>query len=486
MQTHDKLKTLLVSVLTILILSTHAYAGGWVDDWLNQKSGSGPSSIEGQERGFYSGGNMSVRWQDQSTYPITTSLPRIKSGCGGIDVFMGGFSFMNSDFLVNKLQSILSNAAGVAFDLGLKTLCEQCSNTIGKFEAISDTLNQLQMTECAAGKSLVATVADNTDWKLTQAQRSELGEAISYEKLSSGVSDMWTSLTKSQRASNNVPNAADTQSVTSGCGPGITTTFLQEDGSLLGNLGAQMGLPTSYIDLMRGLVGDVRLNINQNHNVSYVPPCPQNNPDDLGAISTGKMYSQDVFETCSQVTDARKDLTDYVTKELTSIMDSMQNKGDLSANQIAFIKTSPLSTLPILKLAVATNTQSETLASMADVIAKAFALQMLGDLYSRTDNIAMKARELLARQSGAAAGQKDSKCADATFAPNIDKNLASMLEQVQIRRKAAQASYNTSASQLAAMLQYLQTKQQQEILVDNMARSRFGGLAGSMVDHDRK
>ena len=82
-------------------------------------------------------------------------VPRIKSGCGGIDVFMGGFSFMNTDYLVNKLQAILAGAPAVAFDLALKTLCEQCSNTIKNFEALADKLNSMQFDECAASKELV-------------------------------------------------------------------------------------------------------------------------------------------------------------------------------------------------------------------------------------------------------------------------------------------------------------------------------------------
>ena len=476
--------TVLAAIGFSCVLAQPVSAGGWVDDWVSQKSGSGPSSIDGQERGYYSGGNFSARWQNQTTYPVTTSVPHVKSGCGGIDVFMGGFSFMNSDYLVKKLQSIMSSAPAVAFDLGLKTLCEQCSNTIKNLEAMSDTLNGLQMNECAASKSLVATVADASDWKLTQAQRSELGEAISYDKLSSGAADMWTTLTKSQRAANNVPTTGDTQSVTSGCSSDITKVFLQ-DGLLLANMGNQMGLPSTYIDLMRGLVGDVRLNITQNHSVSYVAPCPQNNPDDLGAVTAGKMFAQDTSENCSQVTDTNGDLTNYVTKELTTILGDMQNKNGLSAADMTFINASPLATLPILKLAIATSTQSETVSNLADLTAKAYALQMLFDLYSRTDNIATKARELLARQNGAVSGQKDSKCADATFAPNIDKNLATMIENIQKVRKGAQASYNTSAAQLATQLQYLQNRQQQEAYVNNVVRKRFGNSAANVIGEEK-
>ena len=475
-----KIYTAIAAIGFSCVLAHTASASGWVDDWVNQQSGSGPSYIQGQERGFYSGGNFSMRWQDPTTYPVTTTMPHIKSGCGGIDVFMGGFSFMNSNYLVTKLQAILSNAAGVAFDLALKTVCEQCANTIKNLESISDTLNHLQMNECAAGKSIVATVADATDWKMTDAQRSELGEAINYDKLSSGASDLWSSLTKSQKSANNVPTSADTQSVMSGCNSAITTIFLK-DGLLLSNLGTQMGLPAAYTNLMRGLVGDVRLNITQNHNVSYVEPCPQNNQSDLGAVVAGKVFAKDTLEACAQITDTNADLTNYATNELNNILNDMMTKTALSSTDLAFIAKDPIATIPILKLAIATNTTSQTIGNLADLTAKAYALQMLADLYTRTDGIAMKAREILSRQSGAASGQKDTKCADATFAPNIDKNLAMMMENIQKVRKAAQASYNTSATQFAASMQYLQQQQQQEAYVNSQVRKRFGDYAANSV-----
>ena len=453
---------------------TQSVNAGWVDDWVSQESGSGPSYIQGQERGYYSGGNFSARWQDQTTFPITTTLPHIKSGCGGIDVFMGGFSFMNSQYLVSKLQSILSNAAGVAFDLALKTLCEQCSNTIKNMEALSDTLNHIQMNECAAGKALVATVQDPS----ADNVKKELGEAINYDKLSSGASDLWTSLTTSQRAANNVPSTSDTQSVTSGCNASITTIFLK-DGLLLANLGAQMGIPSAYTDLMRGLVGDVRLNISQNFNVSYVAPCPQNNQSDLGAVSSGNVYAEDALESCSKVTDANADLTTYALTSLNNVVNDVQNRTAISSTDQAFVNGSPLATIPIVKLAIATSTQSQTVSSLADLTAKALTLQMLSDLYTRTDTLALKAREILSRQNGASAGQKDTKCADATFAPNIDKNLTTMLTKDREIRKAAQDSYNTSATQFATTLQYLKNQEQQEDLVNNIVRKQFGDYAAA-------
>ena len=63
----------------------------------------------------------------------------------------------------------------VAFDLGLKTLCEQCSNTIKNFEALSDKLNSMQLDECAAAKEMVGVVMDDNGFHSTEVMREKLG-----------------------------------------------------------------------------------------------------------------------------------------------------------------------------------------------------------------------------------------------------------------------------------------------------------------------
>ena len=88
---------------------------GWVDDWVQQKSSTSPSYYEGSKRGYYTGGSFSARWQNNDDHLFTASLPKLKSGCGGIDMFLGGFSFLNVDYLVQKLQNILSAAPAAAF-----------------------------------------------------------------------------------------------------------------------------------------------------------------------------------------------------------------------------------------------------------------------------------------------------------------------------------------------------------------------------------
>ncbi|EKD37931.1 MAG: hypothetical protein ACD_75C00933G0001, partial [uncultured bacterium] len=190
------MKTTIKHLAVLLLFTPTIASAAWVDDWLEQKTTTSPNYFSGQQRGYYSGGGFSGRWPSKVDYPVTVEMPRIKSGCGGIDVFMGGFSFLNEDYLVDKLQSILESAPAVAFDLALKTLCEQCSNTIKNFEALADKLNSMQLDECAAAKELVGVVMDENGFHSTEVMQEKLGTSIKENKLSQGITEMWDIATK--------------------------------------------------------------------------------------------------------------------------------------------------------------------------------------------------------------------------------------------------------------------------------------------------
>ena len=91
-----------LALFALTILAPVIVSGAWVDDWITQKTTTSPNYFSGQQRGYYSGGSFSARWPNTTSYPLTVEIPRIKSGCGGIDMFMGGYSFMNKDYLVSK------------------------------------------------------------------------------------------------------------------------------------------------------------------------------------------------------------------------------------------------------------------------------------------------------------------------------------------------------------------------------------------------
>lgn len=454
-------------------ISAQVAEAGWVDDWLQQSNSTQAGYFEGQQRGYYSAGSFSGRWKSTADYPVTLEMPKVKSGCGGIDVFMGGFSFMDSDYLVDKLQAILSNAAGVAFDLGLKTLCEQCSNTIKNFEALSDALNQMQIDECAAGKSLVGIVADENGFHSGEEMKERLGTAVKENKLVSGVSEMWTNLTTAEQASGGAVSAGDVSAVTSGCNADVLDLFLSGD-SMLANVGAKMSLPGSHIELIRGLVGDLKLSgAAEAYKISYMPPCSENNTDSIKSIANGDIYIKSSTGICSQVTDGNRDMVAYVKTQLLGIADKLRTKGTFTPTEIAFMDSNPLSPLPILKSAIGTRTEGATISGLADITASAYSLQMISDLYIRAEMIARKAREVLEKKASGSSGSPDT-CAAVIFAENAGQDLSLMLVKIQQLKEGAKASYIASTSEMNAILSYLERMQDLESRMNQEVTRRFG------------
>src|SRR6202008_664397 len=125
----------------MLGISSPAAAQSWAESWFDNVTYSSPGSFEDQTRGYLTAGGMSGRVDVHNDYLLSLSLPKVKAGCGGIDMFLGGMSFPDPEYLVQKLESILQAAPAVAFQYLLETLDEKMGNIISKMEAATNFLN---------------------------------------------------------------------------------------------------------------------------------------------------------------------------------------------------------------------------------------------------------------------------------------------------------------------------------------------------------
>ncbi len=292
--------------------------------------------------------------------------------------------------------------------------------------------------------------------------------------MSQGVSEMWDIITKEDKANNNVPQSGDVSRVTSGCNAEITSTFLA-GGSLLDNVGGKMGIPTDHIDLIRGLVGDVRLEgPARAYKVSYESPCSENNPDDIKSFANGDVYAKNTGGTCSQITDANRDLVQYVSNTLQSIAVKIESKTALSLAEQTFLESNPLSALPILKTGVSTDMKDAVISGLADITAKAYSLQMLSDLYVRAEIVARKAKEMLEKQAGAATGQPSENCAAVVFAQKADQDISIMIKRIRQLQESARASYVASAKEMSTIMDYLEHMQKLELQMTAEITRRYG------------
>ena len=84
--------------------------GESMGDFWNDIGGSFSNSSEAggyqlQGAGYYTGGSFTARSKVVSVNPVNITPPGIRAGCGGIDIYTGSFSHINTDQFIALLKS---------------------------------------------------------------------------------------------------------------------------------------------------------------------------------------------------------------------------------------------------------------------------------------------------------------------------------------------------------------------------------------------
>ncbi|NIF23928.1 conjugal transfer protein TraH [Candidatus Pantoea multigeneris] len=164
--------------LLLLCSGAHANVQSDINKFFDNMGGGGGNytsgaAWQGQSAGYLTGGNLFVRMPVRNIQLISVTLPDIKSGCGGIDAYLGSFSFINGDAIKVLGKQILSNAAGYAFDLGLETICPQCKAVKDYLQKLSSDVNNMNISTCQAAQSIVGGL-----WPKTQAASAQICQDI--------------------------------------------------------------------------------------------------------------------------------------------------------------------------------------------------------------------------------------------------------------------------------------------------------------------
>jgi len=384
-----------VIVLIISIFFTPSYAG-WVDDWITQHTETGPTTVRGQKRGYFTAGSLSARWQTSNEHLFSITLPKINVGCGGIDLFGGGFAFLNPEYLVQQLQQILAGAAAAAFDMALKVLCEQCSETIKSLQQMISKLNSMQLDSCNMGKNLAVELLGPLD---KEKFSKELSEADAYWAQKANEFAFWKDWENSTRSNGGTPAKNDALKKTLEQCPADIKDLIGigtgSSDSLLANIAAKHGLPYSYVYLIRGVVGDVKVGQAQNGDFTVFPDtfCSENTLR-VEDFLTGKVY-QKYNGVCTLIPDTNANLLNYTQTKVKSIYDKIRNKQNLTQDDFNLIKNSPPPLLMAMKAAVATGADDTAISQLAEVLARETAYAMLMDLYAKIQFLIAKGEEAL-------------------------------------------------------------------------------------------
>src|ERR1700722_3305751 len=118
-----------------------------------------PAEIyQGQKAGYATGGGVTIRNRVQNLHPATITMPSFDAGCGGIDIYAGGLSFVNGAQLEETLKSIGSASAAYAFMLALETVSPQIANNIKQMQTWANNINSLNINSCETAAQLVGSV----------------------------------------------------------------------------------------------------------------------------------------------------------------------------------------------------------------------------------------------------------------------------------------------------------------------------------------
>lgn len=113
---------------------------------------------DSQRAGYMTGGGMSVRNGVTNTKFANVSLPKFDAGCGGIDIFTGGISFISHDQFIAALKDIAGAAQGYAFMLGIETVSPTIASTMKQMETWANHVNSLGINSCDVATGIVGSV----------------------------------------------------------------------------------------------------------------------------------------------------------------------------------------------------------------------------------------------------------------------------------------------------------------------------------------
>ncbi len=464
---------LVLAVSITFILGPMGQAGP-VDDWLAQKSETAPGYFEGQKRGYFTAGSFSARWPQGNDYLMSITPPKVKSGCGGIDAFMGGFSFLNVDYLVQKLQRMIQAAPAVAFDIALKVLTQEMSGTVKDFENIINKLNNLQLDECKAAKGLIATVAKAG---FGDTKKGDLAAAEADFKQSMGIKDNWTDVTKESKSNNDNPSSsemADTNSgATSGCPQDVKDVFA-DTGSVMDKLGQKFGA-APYVDMMRGFVGDV--NIRKTGEglfaVAYKSSCEQNKKMSIDNFIDGKVYAMNSAGNCYQITDTNRSISTWASSRMVAIANKLKGRQDLDNSDLTFLNSNPLPIALVLKYAVGTDQEGAVMGTLADVTARAYAFSIAADFYNKIVSVSEKARQLAVSQRNATQDKKAVQC-QIEMISDAPELIADIETKTYELMKGIRSSYAAYASEVNSIMSLTDRLQKFDQLAQKYLSSKFG------------
>lgn len=143
-----------------------------------------PQAYQGQQAGYYTGGSIFARTPVRNVQLVQVELPSYRAGCGGIDIFSGGFSYIKYDDFVKLMQNVMNNSAGYAFTLAMETATPELANVMKYINDKAAEINRANINSCETAEALVGGA-----WPRTRATQQQICRDVGGSK--GGLFDDW-------------------------------------------------------------------------------------------------------------------------------------------------------------------------------------------------------------------------------------------------------------------------------------------------------
>ena len=178
-----------LALCTVLFVSPlKAGVNSSITAFFNKMGGASNTSRAGayqdQSAGYYTGRNLFARNQVFNSQLATIQLPNYKAGCGGIDMFMGAFSHLSSERLLEALRAIGSNMASYAMLLSIETMSPTVKNILTELNDLVQRINNSNVNSCELAATTLGSV-----WPKSDASQGHLCKMIGTDSKYASFSD---------------------------------------------------------------------------------------------------------------------------------------------------------------------------------------------------------------------------------------------------------------------------------------------------------
>jgi len=369
-------------------------------------------------------------------YLFTMSPPRVQAGCGGIDLFAGGISFLDPEYLVEKFENILQAAPALAFSMALKAHCETCEDVMNKLEATSSFLNSIQVNDCRMANQVAKLVTgDNPEFF-----ENVLEEATGSRSLEDAVEKHYHGAQQSIR-DNDGAVPVDLKDEIDNCPAGVKEFI--KTGHIIQHAADKVGM-TNVASLVRGYIGDVSIDWSGNApSFVDVDPCPGNDRFSSYDFLMGEAQGRDNFGICSSATGVN--VLEMVRDTMGDIGDGIRAKRELTEDEINFINQSALPVYEIVRTGLVSGNLDQAISAYEYPIASSLAFRIFDDLLMNVDFILVKSINVTSVQ-GVNSSSTGPDCNMDLVAPAKAK-LERLKQRLQEARESAFHAYRVTVAE---------------------------------------